>query len=82
MFAILAWMPANMQGIAARRPDLGDQPVNTAPSAMFGWVASKALEMIEPSVELVSGMYNNTPRRPREIWRHKKGKNELNLPRE
>lgn len=51
-----------MQGIAARRPELGDQPVNTAPSAMVGLVTSKALEIIEPSVDSVSGVYHNKRR--------------------
>lgn len=56
-----------MQGIAARRPELGDQPANTAPSAMVGLVASKALETTELSVESVSGVYHNTPREQRNL---------------
>ncbi len=56
-----------MQGIAVRRPELGDQPVNTAPSAIVGLAASKALETIEPSIESVSGVCHNKPRGQRNL---------------
>lgn len=66
MFAIFSWVAAKIPGAPAKRPELGDQPVKTAPSAIVGLAdASKALEIIEPGSSVSFMNVRNASRRLR-----------------